>query len=59
MIEFEKIYRRNTLHFGVCVRKDIHELYHSLYGKGNNTPEQWNIFVKSLKDGKYNDKITL
>lgn len=50
---------QNKYPFGVCVRKDIHELYHSLYGKGNNTPEQWDIFVKNLKDGKYNDKITL
>lgn len=49
----------NKYPLGVCVRKDIHELYHSLYGKCNNTPEQWYMFIEDLKSGKYKDKIEL
>lgn len=50
---------QNKHPLGVCVRKDIHDLYHSLYGKYDNTPEQWDVFIRNLKNEKYKDKITL
>jgi len=37
---------------GVCVRKDIHDLFHRIYGSGGNTPEQWDRFVDDYKNGK-------
>lgn len=48
---FSEIHTKYPL--GVCVRKDIHDLFHSIYGAGGNTPEQWNIFYEDFKIGKY------
>ena len=42
---------------GVCIRKDLHILFHSEYGQGNNTESQWNDFVDNFKSGKYNYQI--
>lgn len=42
---------------GVCVREDIHALYHSLFGKTNNNPHQWNVFINKLKNNQYNNLI--
>ena len=43
---------------GVCVRKDIHQLFHHLYGQYNTTEEQWNQFKKDYEKGLYNYKIS-
>lgn len=45
--------RQSTYPLGVCLTKEIHELFHRLYGYGNNTIEQWNKFVSDYKSGKY------
>ena len=34
---------------GITVLEEIHLQFHSLYGYGNNTFEQWNEFINSLK----------
>lgn len=44
---FEQIH--NSYPLGVCIRSDIHELFHSIYGSGGNTPEQWNYFISNYK----------
>lgn len=42
---------------GECVRKDIHVLFHSMYGQYYNTPEQWYQFKKDYKNGKYDKYV--
>ena len=42
---------------GVCIRKEIHVLFHSLYGQYYNTPEQWYQFQKDYTNGIYDDII--
>ena len=34
---------------GITISKDIHKLFHSIYGYGNNTKEQWEEFIKNFK----------
>lgn len=42
---------------GVCVKKDIHVLFHRLYGQYYNTPEQWYQFEIDYKNGVYDTLI--
>ena len=36
-----------------CVTEKIHKLFHSIYGFGNNTMEQWKEFVENYNNSKY------
>lgn len=51
------ILEQNKYPLGVCISKNIHALFHSLYGQYNNSPEQWYQFEKDYKSGLY-DKYT-
>lgn len=53
--EFLKIQSEYPL--GVCLDKNIHVFYHSLYGKQNNSVEQFNDFVLEYKKGTFNDLL--
>lgn len=45
---------QNKYPLGVCLKEDIHKLFHSMYGYGNNTESQWNDFILSYKNNKIN-----
>jgi len=50
IVIFKEVHSKYPL--GNCVRKDLHDLFHKIYGAGGNTPEQWNRFVEDYKNGK-------
>ena len=31
----------------VCISENVHKQFHSIYGYGDNLPEQWNEFVET------------
>lgn len=39
--------KRFDLTNGVCLRRDLHELFHDVYGRGQNTPEQFSKFSRA------------
>lgn len=43
--EFKRIH--DTYPLGVCVSEEVHIEFHKRYGNKNNTPEQWEEFIKS------------
>lgn len=52
---FHEIHDKYPL--GVCIRKDLHDLFHRIYGAGGNTESQWNLFYEDYKNGVYNLQI--
>lgn len=46
------IEKQNQYPLGICVRTDIHMLFHKLYGKVVE-PEMWYEFVENYNKGKY------
>lgn len=48
--ESKKVHKKYLL--GVCLRKDVHILFHQIYGSKNNTPEQFYEFVDRIESGE-------
>lgn len=42
----------NEYGLGACMKTDIHILYHSIYGHGNNTPAQFAEFKQRIQSGE-------
>jgi hypothetical protein len=48
-----EIIRLHNIHpLGVCLTESLHMLFHSLYGYGYNTPDQWSDFVYRINVGE-------
>lgn len=52
---FKKIHTKYGA--GVPVNKYLHELYHDQYGKGDNTPSEFEEFKTKYLQGKYDDRL--
>ena len=39
---------RTNINNGITLNQEIHKEFHKLYGKGNNTKEQFNQFIETL-----------
>ncbi len=48
----EKVLSKHTVSNGVLLQRKVHNKFHSLYGKGNNTKEQFNDFIDKYYPGK-------
>lgn len=48
------IEKRYDVSNGITIRKEIHELFHKIYGLGDNTKEQFEEFVKRYKNNEFN-----
>jgi hypothetical protein len=49
----EEVRRLHSIYpLGVCVTKNVHKLFHKIYGRGDTTPEQWVDFVENIRSGK-------
>lgn len=42
---------------GVCLRPDVHDLFHNIYGRDGNTEDQFIEFSKRFKEGEFDGRI--
>ncbi len=56
-IENEVLELHNKYPLGVCLSKYIHELFHKLYGYGNNIPSQFKEFKIRYRLGEFTEYI--
>jgi len=48
---------QNKYPLGVCLKKEIHNEFHSMFGFGNNTLEQWDNFLLYYKNKSFSKSI--
>ncbi len=42
---------------GITMKENLHNLFHRLYGKGKNTPEQYHEFVRVYRAGEFDTQL--
>lgn len=42
--------KQDSYPLGICLKEDLHKLFHKIYGYGNNTEAQWSEFVLNYKN---------
>jgi len=47
----------NNKAIGICLHPKIHKLFHKLYGRGKNTPEQFNEFINRLLSNEFSQLL--
>ena len=43
--------------YGVCIDKNIHQIFHAKYGYKNFTSDNWFEFKQDLLNGLYNEML--
>ena len=51
------VLKKHTLDIGILLQRKVHSKFHSIYGKTNNTVEQFNEFVKGYYPKNKTDNI--
>lgn len=44
--------------YGILLRSDIHDLFHQIYTKNNNTPQQFEEFVQRYYNGEFKEAVS-
>ena len=51
-----EVIRLHDVNNGVTLTKEIHDLFHEIYGRGDNTPEQFKEFTRRFQAGEFEVK---